>query len=434
MEYFGTDGIRGIANEELSPELAYSCGNALASLKPRARIVIGRDTRISGDMLMLSFASGAAAAGADVTDAGVIPTAGVAYITRTLNFDYGVVISASHNPYEYNGIKIFDRNGYKLSEEKEAEIESALTARTLASPDKIGRFTSDFSLSSRYENYLCSCISGCSLKGLNIVIDCSNGASGKIAPEVFRKAGANLTVIGADTSGLTINDGCGSLFPEKLTETVLNKGADCGFAYDGDADRLIACDEKGNIIDGDILIYILAKKLKSEGRLVNNLAVGTAHTNLGAEEALKNIGITLLRSDIGDKYVLEMMLKENAVIGGEQSGHIIFSELSTTGDGILSSLLVAEMLKNAPLSALNEVELYHQVNISIKVKDKLRIMNNEGLENEIHKVKNILKNKGRVLVRASGTEPKIRIFAESKDYELSFSAAKQLEKYILNLE
>ena len=233
---------------------------------------------------------------------------------------------------------------------------------------------------------------------------------------------------------MTINDGCGSLFPEKLTETVLNKGADCGFAYDGDADRLIACDEKGNIIDGDILIYILAKKLKSEGRLVNNLAVGTAHTNLGAEEALKNIGITLLRSDIGDKYVLEMMLKENAVIGGEQSGHIIFSELSTTGDGILSSLLVAEMLKNAPLSALNEVELYHQVNISIKVKDKLRIMNNEGLENEIHKVKNILKNKGRVLVRASGTEPKIRIFAESKDYELSFSAAKQLEKFILNLE
>ncbi len=433
MEYFGTDGIRGVANEELSPTLAYACGCALAAIKPTAKIIIGRDTRISGDMLMLSLASGATAAGADVTDAGIIPTAGVAYLTKKLNFDYGVVISASHNPYEYNGIKIFDKNGYKLNEEKEAEIESHLNSIKLAPHDKIGRFTTDFSLVRLYENYLFSCLSS-NLNGLTIVMDCSNGASYKVAPFVFEKAGAKLIVLNDDCSGKNINEECGSLHPEKLAKAVKEYKANCGFAYDGDADRLIACDEKGNILDGDVLIYILAKKLLNEGKLNRSLAVGTAHTNLGAEEALNNLGITLLRSDIGDKYVLEKMLKENAVIGGEQSGHIIFTEYSTTGDGILSSLLVASLLKNSPLSLLNEVKLYHQININIKVKDKIRIMNNEGLEKEIDKVRNLLKGKGRVLVRASGTEPKVRIFAESKDYNLSLNAAKQLENFILNIE
>ena len=432
---FGTDGIRGVANEQLTPEIAMHCGNAISALKTKAVVVVGRDTRSSGDMLSMSLAGGATSGGATVIDLGIVPTAGIAYLTRKFNADFGVVISASHNPNEYNGIKVFDGNGYKLSEAKEDEIEHRMRYHSYAVPEAIGRYIYNSEARWDYANYLTESSQG-DLSGMRIVLDCSNGAAFRIAPEVFRRLNADVVALSCGSSGCDINFECGSLHPEKLRAAVLEKHADAGFAYDGDSDRLVAVDEAGNIVDGDMLIYMLALSMQEQNLLRGNKVVGTSHTNMGVQKAFEKHGITLLRSDIGDKYVMELMKKEKAMIGGEQSGHIILKHLSTTGDGILSSIQVANLMKRSgkKLSELNDVKLFPQHNINVRVKEKLRILNNEQIADALEKERMKLHGKGRIVLRASGTEELIRVFAESEDGALAKSSAEQVASVVREID
>ena len=429
--YFGTDGLRGKVNEDLTFEIAYKVGNALSILKDNPTILIGSDTRISNTYLMLGVASGAMSGGAKVIDAGVVPTAGVAYLTRKLKADYGVVISASHNSGEYNGIKVFNGEGYKLGDKEEERIERCfIHEKTNNFPD-IGTFSQDLTLIKDYRDFL---IGVCRrpLTGKTVVLDCAYGAAHRVAPEVFRKLGANVIAANAVYNGMKINEDCGALHPENLVRRVFRYKADMGFAFDGDADRLIAVDEKGHIINGDVIICSLAKYLKKQGKLKKNIAVGTSHTNMAIEDELKKEGIDLLRTDIGDKYVLAKMLEKDLSIGGEQSGHIILKDLATTGDGILTAIEIANMLveQNSKMSDEFNVELYPQSNLNVIVEDKFRIMNSEELAKEIVKFNQELEGKGRLMIRASGTEPKIRIMVESKDRELNEKIAKSLASLI----
>ncbi len=411
--FFGTDGLRGIVNEDLTVSLASRVGNALAQLTDKARILVGRDTRVSGSLLTLGFASGAVQGGAVVTDAGVLPTAGVAYLTRTLGFDYGVVISASHNGGEYNGIKIFDGKGYKLSDKEEEKVERRLMRDKINDYPDIGRYEQNLNLAKKYEKFLIA--QGSDLTGLTIVLDGSNGAAHKIAPAVFRALGASVVASSCSGDGRKINDNCGSLYPARLIARVSRYKADVGFAFDGDADRLIAIDEKGGVVDGDMVVYLLASELKEKGLLKGNAAVGTSHTNLAIEEALGKKGIGFLRTDIGDKYVLAKLIEKDLSIGGEQSGHVILKDVSTTGDGILTAIKLAGILKEKGrrFSELFDVKLYPQVNRNVVVKDKLRVINNEEFASVVAREQTGLIGKGRLMVRASGTEPKIRVMVES---------------------
>ena len=414
--FFGTDGLRGKVNEDLTFDIAYKIGNALSILKEKPTIIVGSDTRISNTYLSVGLAGGAMSGGAKVIDAGVVPTAGVAYLTKHLKADYGVVISASHNGGEYNGIKIFNSEGYKLGDKEEERIERCfIHSKTNDFPD-IGTYEQDFTLIKTYRKFLINASEN-SLKGLTIVLDCAYGAAHRIAPDVFRKLGANVIAANAVYDGLKINKGCGALYPENLVKRVFRYKADMGFAFDGDADRLIAVDETGRIINGDVIICALAKHLKAQGKLKGNTVVGTSHTNMAVEEELKKDGIQLIRTDIGDKYVLAKLIENDLSLGGEQSGHIILKDLATTGDGILSAITVANMVinQNTTMSSLFNVELYPQTNKNIPVTDKFRIMNNEDLMKEVANYNNELKGVGRLMLRASGTEPKIRVMVESRD-------------------
>ena len=422
--FFGTDGLRGKVNEELTFNIAYKIGNALSILKEKPTIIIGSDTRISNTYLSLAVASGAMSGGANVIDVGVVPTAGIAYITKTVRADYGIVISASHNSGEYNGIKVFNGEGYKLSDKEEEKIERCFIREKVNAFPDIGTYKQDFNLAKLYKKYLIKASEN-SLKGLTIVLDGAYGASHKIAPEVFRKLGANVIASHCVYDGLKINENCGALYPENLIKRVFRYKADMGFAFDGDSDRLIAVDEKGNIIDGDMIIYGLAKHFKSLGKLKKDTVVGTSHTNMAIEEDLRADGIELIRTDIGDKYVLAKLLEKDLSLGGEQSGHVIIKDLATTGDGILTAIIVANMVLKAKTTmseALN-IKLYPQTNKNIVVEDKLRIMNSEELGKEVAKFNAQLNGKGRLMIRASGTEPKIRVMVESKDATLNESMA-----------
>ncbi len=429
--FFGTDGLRGKVNEVLTFDVAYKIGNALSILKENPTILIGSDTRISNTYLTLAVSSGAMSGGANVIDLGIIPTAGVAYLTKTLNADYGVVISASHNSGEYNGIKIFNSLGYKLGDKEEERIERCFIHNKTNDFPNIGTFKQDFTLIKTYRNFL---INSCnnSLKGKTIVLDCAHGAALRIAPEVFRKLGANVIASCATESGLKINENCGALHPENLRRRVFRYSADMGFAFDGDADRLIAVDDKGNIIDGDMIIFLLAKYMSKQGKLKDNTVVGTSHTNMAIENELKSCGIKMLRTDIGDKYVLSKLLENDLSLGGEQSGHIILKDLHTTGDGILSAIIVADMLtkENIKFSDAVSVKLFPQTNENVIVSDKFRIINNEELARETSRFNLMLEGKGRIMIRASGTEPKIRVMVESEDSELNKSIANELIKLI----
>lgn len=432
--YFGTDGIRGIANEFLTGELAFRVGNAVARLESRPLILVGRDTRISCDMLALSFASGALSAGATVFDLGVIPTAGVAYCTKLLNADFGVVISASHNPAVFNGIKLFDRRGYKLSEECEQAIEHNMNAFRLVENARIGKYFQKFQFTDLYVSDIVA--SGKPLERLKVVLDCANGGAYKVAPAVFKRLGAEVTAINTGKSGFDINDNAGALHPETLASIVREESADVGFAYDGDADRVIAADESGEIVDGDRILYLLAKDYNRKGKLANRLVVGTSHTNVGIQIALKKEKIELIRSDVGDKYVIEMMKKTGAILGGEQSGHIILGDLATTGDGILTSVRVAALLKETDesLSSLAKVDLFPQANLNIRVKDKLRVLNDESLAICLADERERLGESGRIVVRASGTESVVRVLAETADREQSDRIARRIANAIEELE
>ena len=433
--YFGTDGIRGKVNQDLTVEIAEKIGNALSTLKTNPTIIVGADTRVSNTYLALGVAIGAMKGGANVIDIGICPTAGIALITKTIKADYGVVISASHNSGEYNGIKVFNGDGYKLGDKEEERIERCFIHEKVTDFPNVGKYEQDFSLLKLYKNYLTDASEN-SLKGVKIVLDCAYGAAHRIAPEVFRALGADVVATSCINDGLKINENCGALYPETLVKRVLRYGADMGFAFDGDADRLIAVDEKGQIIDGDQIIYALALYYKKQGKLHGNAVVGTRHTNMAIEEALKKNDIELIRTDIGDKYVLAKLLEKNLTIGGEQSGHIILTDKGTTGDGILSAITLANMVisEKKKMSDVVSVKLFPQTNKNVLVADKFHVMNNEQLNDEIAKYTNELSGKGRIMLRASGTEPKIRVMVESKDSALNESIAKNLVSLIEKID
>ena len=433
--FFGTDGIRGIVNNFLTRDLTIKCGNAVAQEKNNAKILIGGDTRITREFLTDAFSVGAMSAGADVVDIGVCPTSGIAYITSILDFDYGVVVSASHNPAKYNGIKVFDEKGVKLGDKKEDSLERRFIHEINNDYPNIGSRKYLPNLTKKYEEYLKSCCN-VKLNGLTIVIDGSNGASYKIAPSVFRDLGAKVIAINCHDDGENINNKCGSMYPEKMCAMVKKYKADIGFAFDGDADRIIACDENGSILDGDIIIFMLAKYLKELGKLSRNIVVGTRHTNMGIEKDLEVLGIKLIRTDIGDKYVIARLEEENLNLGGEKSGHIIFRDYATTGDGILTGVKLAEMIKtkNKKVSELAFANLFPQINIDCVVSDKAKVINSEILNKAIERAQKLLGDNSRIMVRMSGTEPKIRIMVESKDEILAQSCADDLEKIVAQID
>ena len=433
--FFGTDGLRGVVGEELTYDIAFKCGNSLSQNMQGGRVLIGRDTRVTGSFLVNALACGLLSGGVDVVDAGIIPTAAVAYLTKSFKFDYGISITASHNPMQYNGIKIFSLKGEKLQDKEEEKIERGFIKSKHVSAEKIGLYVQKTNLRKHYIDYLVNTANG-SLSGLKVVLDASNGASYSIAPEVFRKLGAKVIKTSCMNSGLKINDKCGSLHPERLAKKVKQYGADMGFAFDGDADRLIAVSEKGKIIDGDMILYALALVFKQRGMLVNNAVVGTSQTNMGIELSLKEKGIKLLRADVGDKYVANLLNKNGLALGGEQSGHIIIKKFMQTGDGILTAILLAHFCKESgkPLSEFCKVRVFPQVNKDIVVKEKLRILGSEPLLTAITNAQQELAGLGRVLVRASGTEPKIRIMVESENIVASQSLANYLLNTIEKLE
>jgi len=412
MIYFGTDGIRGIANKDLTTELAYKCGFAITRITKNPKILIASDTRKSKDLISFSFLSGLLSGGGNAVDIGIAPTSMVSYLLTTLDCDYGVVISASHNPKEYNGIKIFNRFGEKISEQVESEIENYIINSHYNSnqSQEIGSYVKNVSLQNKYIDYIIENINT-RLNGIKVVLDLSNGASFKVAPKIFTKLGANVIIINDFKKG-EINENCGSLFLEGLKHSVLVNRADIGIAFDGDADRIICIDDKGNVVDGDSLIYILALSFKKRNLLKNNIVVGTTQTNLKIEKKLKNKGINFIRSDVGDKFVIEKMNEFDGVLGGEQSGHIIIKDVLPTGDGILAGLKILEImrLENKTLNELNNINLMPQISTNILVKDKIRIKNSEELNELIKSLESDFD--GRIIVRASGTENKIRVLVE----------------------
>lgn len=429
--FFGTDGLRGKVNDDLSREIAYKCGNALGGKYPNSKIIIGRDTRSTGSLISLSFATGAMNAGCNLVDVGVCPTAGISYLTSHLEFDFGVVISASHNSAEYNGIKIFDKNGRKIGDKIEEELEKLFLKEIVMPFDKVGTLEFNPRLVLKYENFLSESISN-SLKGKTIVLDCANGSSFKIAPAVFRDNKAKIIATYCKPDGLNINKGCGALNISRLQKYVLKYKADMGFAFDGDSDRVIAVDENGEVVDGDKVLYLLATEYLASAKLNPPVVVGTRHTNMGVENALNEKGIKLVRADIGDKYVSAKMVENNYVLGGEQSGHVIMADKLSTGDGVLSALQIASICvaRNKKLSELFGFEMYKQKNINVPVYDKIRMVNSARLAEVTELEEKKLENHGRIMIHVSGTEPYIRVMVETKDMNLSTEVAERIASVI----
>lgn len=428
-KYFGTDGFRGEANVNLTVEHAFKVGRFLGwyygQKKPdeRCRIVIGKDTRRSSYMFEYSLVAGLTASGADVFLLHVTTTPSVSYVVRTEGFNCGIMISASHNPYYDNGIKVINEKGEKLEESVIVEIEKYLDGEMgeipLAKKDKIGR-TVDFAAGrNRYIGYLIS-IATRSFKNMKVALDCANGSASAIAKNVFDALGAETHVISNEPNGLNINTDCGSTHIEHLQKFVVEEGRDVGFAYDGDADRCIAVDEKGNVVDGDGIMYVCGKYMKEQGSLFHNTVVTTIMSNFGLYKAFDREGISYEKTAVGDKYVYENMAATGNCLGGEQSGHIIFSKHATTGDGILTSLKVMEVIleKKQTLAKLaSEYEVYPQVLKNVKVKDKKAAQDDEKVQAEVAKVTESLGSNGRILLRQSGTEPVVRVMVEASDLE-----------------
>lgn len=425
---FGTDGVRGVVNSTLMPELAYQLGRAAGAYfcgrEGSRRVLIGRDTRISGTMVEAALAAGLCASGVNVELAGVIPTPGVAYLTRTEGYDAGVVISASHNPFPDNGIKFFDHNGYKLPDETEEKIEDLL--RHIDGPEiprptgaGIGTIKSVSELCEKYKDYVLS-TAPCDFAGMKIVTDSANGAASDYLPGILRKLGAEVIALSCEPNGTNINDDCGSTHIEHLQETVVREGALCGIANDGDADRCLFVDEKGKVLDGDHLMVINAMAMKEAGRLASDMVVGTVMSNLGFGKALAAFGAKTVSTQVGDRYVLEEMRAHGYSIGGEQSGHIIFTEFNTTGDGLITAVQTLAVLKakGEALSALGALMTdYPQILKNVEVYSKAGWEENELIEAAIEAGKAELGSDGRILVRASGTEPLIRVMGEGPDID-----------------
>ena len=419
---FGTDGIRGVANSELTAELAYKLGRAatfyFGKSVDRPQIVIGRDTRLSGMMLENALAAGICSAGGDALILGVAPTPAIAYLTHCLKAQAGVVISASHNPYYDNGIKFFSSTGYKLPDTVEDELEKLLVEgiENLPYPlnEKVGRIISIHEKLDHYCEYLLESTSS-SLKGLRVVVDCANGAAFVVAPKIYRALGAEVIPMYISPDGININENCGSTHTENLQREVIAHKADIGIAHDGDADRCLAVTEKGEIIDGDRILLICALLMKSQNKLKDNTVVTTVMSNLGFHKAANEYGLSLEVTSVGDRYVLEKMKERSLSLGGEQSGHIIFGDVSTTGDGVMTGVQLLSALKetNKKMSDLSEVMTqFPQLLVNVRVKTKEGWDTNMAISDAIKKAEEILGSEGRILVRPSGTEPLLRIMAE----------------------
>lgn len=425
MRYFGTDGFRGEANKELTVYHAFKIGRFLGhhfKLKNNeAKILIGKDTRRSSYMFESALSAGITSSGADAYLLHVTTTPSVSYVTRTEDFDCGIMISASHNPYFDNGIKLIDSEGYKIEGKLIEELENYLDSQTdtipLSKGDEIGR-TVDYILGrNRYIAYLTTTVTK-SFKGIRVLIDASNGAAYQIANNVFDILGADVDMIYNKPDGFNINRNCGSTYLDNLIESVKKGRYDIGIAYDGDADRCLAVDEKGNEITGDHILYILGKYLKELGELNKNIVVTTVMSNIGLYKAFDDLEIEYIKTSVGDKYVSEEMRKSEYSIGGEQSGHIILSKYATTGDGILTSLKLVETmvrLKTSLSLLAKDFKIYPQNLTNIKVYDKNKVLNNEDIKNKVKEIEKELENRGRILVRASGTEPLIRVMVEAED-------------------
>lgn len=423
-KYFGTDGVRGRANEyPLTAEFALKLGRAAAGIfkndDTHRKIIIGKDTRLSGYMFENALVSGVCSAGIDAVMVGVIPTPAVAFLTRAMRADAGIVISASHNIYYDNGIKFFDSNGFKLADAREKEIERMIDADEPALDiDSIGK-ASRIEGIGRYVEFVKNTFpKRVDLRGLKIVVDCANGASYKVAPLALRELGAEIILLNAEPNGRNINDNCGAVHPESMARSVVENGADLGIAFDGDADRVVFADEHGNIIDGDRIMGICALDMLEMGILKHNTIVATVMSNLGFEHSMNKKGIKLIRSQVGDRYVMEDMIKSGCNIGGEQSGHLIFSDFNTTGDGLISAMQVLGVIvkKGKKLSELAKfIETYPQILKNIKVEKKVPLENLEKTSRLIEDIEKKLSANGRVLVRYSGTENKLRVMLEGKN-------------------
>jgi len=442
-KYFGTDGIRGKVGQGLmSPEkvlkLGWAVGRVLASHENTKgqinRVVIGKDTRISGYMFESALEAGLSAAGVDVELLGPIPTPGIAYLTRTLRASAGIVISASHNPYYDNGLKFFSAQGEKLDDDIEYEIEAMFDSEmSIVDSAELGRAHRVGDAQGRYiEACKASIPINVRLSGLKIVLDCSNGATYDIAPKVFAELGANVIVIGAHPDGLNINQECGSTYPEYLATRVKFEGADLGVAFDGDGDRVVMVDHKGEIIDGDELLYIIARSRLSEGENVGGV-VGTLMSNLGMELAIKDLGLEFARSDVGDRYVLETLNKNNWLIGGESSGHIICLDRTTTGDGIVSALQVLAYLVTENVSlheAKSGMKKFPQLMINVPLQGNADPMQSAVVQQSVTHAEAKLAGRGRVLLRPSGTEPLIRVMVEGEDNLLVTQLANDIADHV----
>ncbi len=436
---FGTDGIRGTAGIfPLDGPTVARIGSALASTlregAPPPRILIGRDTRESGAWIEQDLARGIAAAGGEPTLVGVMTTAGVAQLTRASTFDAGVVISASHNPFSDNGIKVFSRDGYKLADDQEARIESIVLreSREGAAPAAgaaSGRWEKRTELGAEYVRRIVAAAGSTRLDGFRVVLDCANGASYEAAPAAFEALGAAVRVIAGKPDGRNINDGCGSVHPDALCKAVVASGADAGFAFDGDADRCILSDERGTVCDGDFILWRSALAMRADGRLEEDLVVGTVMANLWLERALDREGIRLLRTPVGDKYVLEEMLRTGSRLGGEQSGHVIFLDHGTTGDGILTAVMMACMIRRAGVALSDwrsEVKPFPQILLNERVSSRPDLETHPVIGPAAEAVRQKLGGRGRLLLRYSGTEPLARVMIEAGDAEQTEALAHEL--------
>ena len=440
---FGTDGVRGIANKELSPALAFNLGRIGAYVlteetHKKPRIAVGKDTRISGDMLEAALIAGICSMGAEAVSLGVLPTPAVAYLTRHMGLDAGVVISASHNPFEYNGIKFFNGEGYKLSDQLEDRIESLLLnpENGIAYPTgaEIGKKVEVDNAVHGYVDFLKKTID-VNLRGLKIAVDCANGASYIAAPSVLADLGAEIVVINNKPDGKNINVKCGSTHPEGLQKLVVESGAHIGLAFDGDADRLIAVDNRGNIVNGDHMLAIFARHLKGKGMLKKDTVVATVMSNMGLDIALKREKCNLVKTKVGDRYVLEEMVSMGYTIGGEQSGHIIFLDHNTTGDGLLTALQLLAVVKETGKKLSDLASIMKElpqvlVNAKVKNENKDKYMKDEAIAEMITGLEKKLKGRGRVLIRPSGTEPLIRVMLEGANEAEIKEDAEALAKLI----
>lgn len=444
---FGTDGIRGLANvEPMTPELALNLGGAVVREvrrrhgKGRPRVFIGNDTRCSSDMLEHAFASGVASMGGEAHLLGVTPTPAVAYLTQHHKADVGVMISASHNPYHDNGIKLFGPTGYKLSDEEELEIEQLLEGDAKEGRPQgegVGRVFPRGELLEDYVGFVRGSVaSGLDLSGLTLVVDCANGAASTVVPSALKELGARLTILHAEPNGVNINHGCGALHPEVVSRAVVETGADLGLTFDGDADRVLAVDETGTLRDGDYLLAIFTREFLSSGRMTDPVVVTTVMANLGLDVAMREMGVELVKTRVGDRYVLEEMSQRNAILGGEQSGHIIFLDHQTTGDGILSALQLLSTLVSSkqPLSKLSSLmEKYPQVLLNVRVSKKKDPLGEPAVKDAVEAAERKLSDAGRVLVRPSGTEPLVRVMIEGRDETAIRKEAEKIAEVVKNV-